>query len=53
MTIKPTRAHEGMHIYYILNGVNPLYVSITFFDSLKGGVLRSIYNKDISTNVQI
>ena len=47
-----TSAYEAVWIYYIINVVNLLHVSVIFCDHLKGGVLRMIYYKDIKTRVQ-
>jgi hypothetical protein len=47
-----TSAYEAMWIYFIINIVTPLHVSVTFCDHLQGGVLRRIYYKDIKTSVK-
>jgi len=49
MSTKPTSANENTRIYYILDIVNLLHVSVNFFYLLQGGVLRKVYYKDVQT----
>jgi hypothetical protein len=53
VTIQLTVAFEGMWIYYIMNVVKLLHVSVTLCDHLQGDVLRRIYYEEIKTHVRI
>ena len=48
MRIEPKSAYESMRIYYIINIVKLIHVSVTFCDHLQGSVLRRMYYKDIT-----
>jgi hypothetical protein len=44
---KTKSAYEDTLIYYMLNVVNLLHVSVTICGRLQGGVFRRLYYKDL------